>query len=302
MSGAMLDLLHPLTNFFSSHLTPETTPVEVMTPIFEKLNESWDFVPLDYQLSGLEITILTLGVASVVASVMSVIFAVLDLLIAPHVEFVANWRIQSDDTDIPTWENEYSVILPIAFRNFVLMWLTAPFCASYYEWMGIPTIAPSSWWEMLRDLLVFTALQDTFFYAAHKMMHQPFIYGRVIFGIGPLHKMHHEFKAPCAIEAAYFDVIDWLCVNALPLVLASAFCKSITSMVLVVAVGTWHVWCVHSGYDLHPFVHSWIHDAHHEFFTYNFSTTLFWDYVFGDVLDKKEIDRRRGKRAARKNR
>jgi len=280
--------------------TPSATPEEALRPIFERL-EGWD-VPLDYELSGLETTIVTFGVASVVGFVMTVLFAVVDLVIAPRVQFVANMRIQSDETELPTWENEYSIITPIATRNFVLMWLTTPLCAVYYDWMGIPPIAPSSWLEILRDLFVFVSVHDTFFYAAHKLMHQPFIYGRTIFGIGPLHKMHHEFKAPCAIESAYFDVIDWLCVNSLPLVMASAFCKSVTSMVFLVSVGTWHVWCVHSGYDLHPFVHSWVHDAHHEFFTYNFSTTLFWDYVFGDVIDKAEIDRRRGKRAARKNR
>merc|ERR1712226_896001 len=100
-----------------------------------------------------------------------------DLLVAPHVKWVADMKIQQH-VPLPSWE-DYKIILPVAGRNSLVAWLILPIHAWFYDtFTGVPPIAPASWLDIFIDLLVFAAVHDTFFYCAHKLMHQPFIYGK----------------------------------------------------------------------------------------------------------------------------
>ena len=52
----------------------------------------------------------------------------------------------------------------------------------------------------MRDLFVFFACQEIFFYYMHRTLHHRWFYH--------LHKQHHEITAPFAITAQYCGVID----------------------------------------------------------------------------------------------
>jgi len=146
----------------------------------------------------------------------------------------------------------------------------------------VPTL-----FKLISDVLLISALYDTWFFFVHKTLHHPKLYGL-------FHKKHHKWKAPIAWEGAYFTLFDFYIGNYGPLFFCSvAATNSFYSIATFGTLGMFSVPFAHCGYDIRPFHDPRIHDAHHEFFNYNFSTFKVWDIIFGTYLSAEEAERMR---------
>lgn len=118
------------------------------------------------------------------------------------------------------------------------------------------------------------------FYYLHRLFHHPLLYARV-------HKVHHEWKAPTALAAAYAHPLEEIVVNACPgLVGPLVMGPHVLSFTAYMVFGLTITSFAHSGYSF-PFA-NWLHldakyhDYHHKTFNCNYG---FWwlDWLNGTL-------------------
>jgi len=133
---------------------------------------------------------------------------------------------------------------------------------------------PQGRFIIIRDLIVFAAVEEIGFYYSHRLFHSPMFYH--------LHKIHHEFTAPSALTTAYAHPIEHLVCNLGPLITGPLLMQS--------PLETWIIWwCLaitstitsHSGYHFPLLSSPEHHDFHHKYFTSNFGTFGILDWVHG---------------------
>eukprot|EP00729_Bicosta_minor_P016615 gene16615-10490_t len=144
-------------------------------------------------------------------------------------------------------------------------------------------------WEVCRMLCICFVTEDTLFYWTHRAMHHKLVYAKV-------HKMHHEFKVPCAMAAEYAHPLEYFLSNAVPYAAGPMITGVIFGHVHVFATWIWgflRVWEAvdgHSGYRvecspfaLFPFRPSAAdHDWHHSKNAGNFASFFpWWDHFMG---------------------
>lgn len=147
-------------------------------------------------------------------------------------------------------------------------------CATF----GNPrTLQESDPWIWYRELPYFVAhvfIVDFWFYWTHRLLHAKALYG-------PFHKMHHKFTAPCSMAAVYAHPLEYIVGNVGGVALGPFItnCHPYSAYF-------WYWFALqstcfsHSGYRC---LNAHNHDAHHEFFNYNFGNALS-DVVFGTSL------------------
>ena len=120
------------------------------------------------------------------------------------------------------------------------------------------------------------------FFYGHWLLHQDVFYSTI-------HKIHHEFKEPVGLVAAYCHPVEMFVANLIPLTAGMLLlrCHILTAVVILVfaVMGTeMH----HCGYRLPWQLSSDIqpdfHDFHHEKFTTNYGLTGWLDRLHGTVL------------------
>jgi len=145
--------------------------------------------------------------------------------------------------------------------------------------LDIPQMSEQEPWNAVREIPLFVACIVTmmlWFYFTHRLLHVPYLYKTV-------HKVHHRFKAPCAMAAVYAHPIEFIFGNVAGVGLGPMLtnCHPYTayawfSLALLATCKN------HSGYKC---LGAQQHDAHHEFFNYNFGND-FLDDFFGTKLPK----------------
>jgi sterol desaturase/sphingolipid hydroxylase (fatty acid hydroxylase superfamily) len=146
------------------------------------------------------------------------------------------------------------------------------------------TLALPEWSTLIKDLAISTCLYDLWFWAFHCLMHTVPMYGKY-------HKVHHEWKAPCALEAAHFHLVDFVLGNYGPLILLPLLASRNYFCIFIFAcLGVTTAAVAHSGYCLFPqtsylgfFFSAYRHDMHHEHRNVNFSTFGVFDYFTGTL-------------------
>ena len=147
---------------------------------------------------------------------------------------------------------------------------------AYPIWLArAPPVEFSLTSELPALLLAYPILTDLWFYAAHKMMHKPYLYRRV-------HKMHHRFHAPEAIAGVYCHPVEMVVVNAASMMIGPLVCGSHPyTWSIWGAIATCSVATSHSGYTSEV-GGSFEHDKHHQDFSCNFGVALYLgDRIFG---------------------
>jgi len=109
------------------------------------------------------------------------------------------------------------------------------------------------------------------FYWTHRLFHQPYFYARI-------HKLHHEWKTPTALCAAYSHPLENILSNTGPgyagaLIVRPHFLSFYAFSLLGLLSTLW----AHSGYEL-PYGAS-AHDRHHETFTNNYGHFGWLDWL-----------------------
>ena len=113
---------------------------------------------------------------------------------------------------------------------------------------------------------------ELWFFTTHRLLHHPMFYA-------PIHKLHHRFKAPIAFASTYAHPFEFIVGNLMGVILGPILtnCHPITSYVwitnaLISTGGS------HSGYS---FMGAAFHDAHHQYFDYNYGVGGTLDYILG---------------------
>ena len=156
------------------------------------------------------------------------------------------------------------------------LWFGAPLMRARLtyspDFPDLPTI--------LFSFLMFALCSEFYFYHAHYVLHIPAIYPYI-------HKLHHAYTAPIALECLYFhpieSVIQLGTVALGPVLLGSHVVLLYAWIVIALFLVVLH----HCGHEV-PFdelprlgsmTHQ--HDFHHKAFTCNFGVIGFFDWLYG---------------------
>ena len=157
----------------------------------------------------------------------------------------------------------------------------------FFLWLGADAVrarlsfAPElpSAKETLLSLVFFALCAEVYFYHCHRLLHHPLLYPHV-------HKVHHEFTYPIALECIYFhpveSVLNFGVVASGPLILGS----HVTLLYLFTVIGVANVLIHHCGHEvpldsfgLGSMTHQ--HDFHHKVFNRNFGVIGICDTLYG---------------------
>jgi len=238
------------------------------------------------ELSTTQLILMKNSVVCITTTVIGAFFFLVDMDI-----YCPEWRVlcrTQKGVPSPTYEQYWDIFL-VYLQNWMIQFLLTPFYALAEDFFGYTT-APPSWLEIPVDFFKYVIPLSVWVYAWHRLVHHPLLYGL-------LHKKHHKFKAPVAIEAFYFTAIDMFMGNIFPLIFCVMFAaRSQWTMLLIYEYSVVTTLGAHCGYTMR-FVSQGFHDAHHEFFCVNYSSGLkFMDHIFGTFLDPEGIKARRLKK------
>lgn len=170
----------------------------------------------------------------------------------------------------------------VTLAGFNLLVVAPLICCPLFEW-GWDSLYPSesgirlmesSEWNWKREILLLPVdmfVNEVSFYVAHYVMHR-WLYQSI-------HKVHHRFKAPCAMAAAYAHPLEFIFGNVLCIALGPIITNGhpytsyfyFTMAILSTCKG-------HSGYN---FLNAVTHDNHHQYSNYNYGVLHIGDFVMG---------------------
>jgi len=156
-------------------------------------------------------------------------------------------------------------------------------------------------WEMFSHIVVAVLFNEILFFYGHWLMHaNKFLYKNV-------HKVHHEFKSPCAMAAIYCHPAEFLISDMFPLgaglcgINGHAYLGIVWTVFAVMATQTHHCgirwpWIdfFSAGAEAQPNYH----DFHHEKFSFNYGAMGWLDDLHGTSWDWKTDGERHKKRQA----
>jgi sterol desaturase/sphingolipid hydroxylase (fatty acid hydroxylase superfamily) len=113
---------------------------------------------------------------------------------------------------------------------------------------------------------------ESWFFTTHRMLHFPVFYAAI-------HKLHHRFKAPIAFASTYAHPFEFIVGNLTGIILGPLLtnCHPFTSYVWITNA-LFSTGGSHSGYS---FMGAAFHDAHHQYFDYNYGVGGTIDYLVG---------------------
>ncbi|XP_052281980.1 fatty acid hydroxylase domain-containing protein 2-like isoform X2 [Dreissena polymorpha] len=133
---------------------------------------------------------------------------------------------------------------------------------------------PTFHWVLL-EILVFSLVEEFFFYYTHRLLHHPKLYKQI-------HKRHHEWTAPIGIVSIYAHPLEHLISNVLPPALGPLLMGShISTTWLWFSLALMSTTIAHCGYHLPLLPSPEAHDYHHLKFNQNFGVLGVLDRLHG---------------------
>ncbi|GFQ96218.1 fatty acid hydroxylase domain-containing protein 2 [Trichonephila clavata] len=203
-------------------------------------------------------------------------------------KFAVKHRIQ----EISSYPVPFSSVLKLGRQVLINQFLSIPFYMVGYHLMvlrGYDTKKSlPSFQRAFFELLFCVLVEEIGFYYSHRVLHFPFFYKHI-------HKIHHEWKSPIALAAAYCHPIEHYFSNLIPAYLGPFLLGShIFTCWIWYSIITFSTLINHSGFHFPFFPPPERHDFHHLKFNQSFGALGFLDYLHGtDVEFKKSESYRR---------
>jgi sterol desaturase/sphingolipid hydroxylase (fatty acid hydroxylase superfamily) len=199
---------------------------------------------------------------------------------SPSGKIVSLYKVQGPTTILTT--REYWEIFRVALFNMGPMSLIViKLEEALRGLLGreiMPETAEFKWGREVPCLVACLVTVEMWFFWSHRLLHHPFLYRRV-------HKIHHRFKAPCAMAAVYAHPLEFIFGNVAGVVMGPVLTNSHPYTAYFWFALALFVTCKdHSGFR---FFDSHHHDAHHEFYNYNYGNPLL-DQICGTLLPKEK--------------
>mgnify|MGYP000495028702 CR=1 FL=1 len=236
------------------------------------------------QYSGLTIALKCCVLGNIAFWICSIICVILDIF--PRSTALGKWLHASKIQHKYFSVGNYVDTACVAAFNMILI---APLLCIPYEsaWAsGVGGLYnrtqeedPFNWWREILNVLGSAVIVNLWFYWTHRLIHNEKLYA-------PIHKIHHKWQAPCSAAAVFAHPVEYALSNvagiALGPMLTNAHPYTAYFWFMLALVQTCRG---HSGYH---FLGADSHDAHHEFFNYNFGVGPVCDRLFGTLLPKEK--------------
>lgn len=233
----------------------------------------WDHVYTKW-FNKQDFIILTIGTTIVTTTVFwlcNLFFIIMDMTGKPS--FLLKYKIQ----DVPVDPGKLLHAMKIALFNQMVIGI--PFvmvAAPAFLWRGCPIGGelPSFQW-VLFEILVFSLVEEVFFYYSHRLLHHRRLYSKI-------HKVHHEWTAPVGVVSMYCHPIEHILSNIIPVTVGPLLMGShLATTWMWFTLGLMTTTVSHCGYHL-PFLPSpEAHDYHHLKFNNNFGVLGVLDRLHG---------------------
>ena len=192
------------------------------------------------------------------------------------------WRLrkcQPAAAPIP-WTHVRKIVRYVSLQLFTLyplvIWIGTPLMRARLDFG--PALPDT--WTVVKSFAIFAFCTEAYFYHCHALLHHQSIYRYI-------HKVHHEYTAPIALECLYFHPIESVLqlgtVVAGPLLLGS----HITLMYAWTVIALFNVLLHHCGHEVPcdevPGLLSMTaqHDYHHKALKCNYGVIGVFDWLYG---------------------
>ncbi|XP_077976349.1 fatty acid hydroxylase domain-containing protein 2-like [Styela clava] len=171
--------------------------------------------------------------------------------------FLYQYKIQEGQHKI-SW-SQLKIIFPVVLLNQLItiiplygFYLICLWKGSISYQPGLPTLFCA-----IMEFSSFVAVEEILFYYVHRFLHVPEVYKRI-------HKMHHQWKAPCSMSTFYCHPVEHIISTVIPgLIGPIIFGSHILVAYIWFTVSVLNAVNAHSGYHLPVFQSSEAHDYHH---------------------------------------
>ena len=203
----------------------------------------------------------------------SAVWFLFDIFVAPsyriHGGEIIDWKLYGKTA-------KHVIITQLSTTPFVLYALIP-----VWKYRGVKVIWSNKLFSFMTifQLLLCSVIGDLVFYLFHRLCHINLLYSKI-------HKLHHEWKVPVAVAAAYATKYEYVICN-LPTFLLPPLILGIHWYVANVwfIIATFNVVMDHSGYVF--FENSIRHAHHHKYTNYNYGAKKFDRISNTEFIDKQ---------------
>ncbi|GFT25687.1 fatty acid hydroxylase domain-containing protein 2 [Nephila pilipes] len=196
------------------------------------------------------------------------------------------WAVKHRIQETPSYPVPFTLVRKVAKQVLINQIISIPFYMIGYYLMVFrgfdnAKILPS-FKRVLSELIFCVLMEEVGFYYSHRVLHLPFFYKR-------FHKLHHEWKSPIAIAAAYCHPVEHILSNLLPTFLGPFLLGSHIFIAWI-----WYSCLVfftlnnHSGFHFPFFPPSERHNFHHLRTDHSFGALGILDHLHGTDAEFKK--------------